>query len=166
MSRNLEKATGRKSQADCFTVSVDGVDTCPCCNRLLTHDNTRRHHVREHIEGGLSIRWNVIAICASCHVTIHGGTEEDMYTLNTKAKNALIARYGLLSLLQYPVWREWLRMVCPSTITQVRAINNEIKSVFAGIKPMKYEDALVVNLSEAMFWGARVTQDKFAIESI
>jgi len=166
MSRDLTKATGKRSQADCYFVSVDGVDICPCCNRPLKPADTRRHHVREHVEGGLSIRWNVIAICASCHVAIHAGSEEDVYILNTRAKNALVARYGFLNLLQYPVWRKLLRVIAPTSLSQIRAINAETKKGFANIEPLPYQDMLNTDVDLTFALTVCVAQDEFVIPKI
>ena len=165
MSRNLNKATDRKSQADCYFVSRDGVDVCPCCGKKLNQANTRRHHAREHIEGGLSIRWNVIAICASCHVVIHGGTKEDVFALNQKARHVLVSRFGLLNLLQYPIWRDYLRMTKPTNLEQIKVINREIKKVFADIGPMDYSEAQTTDVESSMFLAVLFTKDKLMPES-
>lgn len=102
----------------------------------------KRHHAVGHAEGGLSERWNVIAICASCHVTIHAGTNKDSYELTMRAKGVLLAKFGLLHWLQEGWVRDMVRSMNPVGLAEYRRLDRIIKNGFGkDTTVMPFEDA-------------------------
>lgn len=127
--RKIGQVCDKRSQARCYWLDLkDNLFRCPCCDRMPEVAEAKRHHSVAHADGGLSERWNVIAICASCHVTIHAGTNKDSYELNMRARNALLAKFGLLHWIQEGWARDLVRSMKPIGLAEYRRLDRILKN--------------------------------------
>ena len=74
---------------------------CPCCLRYVSENETvcSGHHVVWKMDGGHSLRWNLLRICQVCHGTVTvvvGEPGEEAYRIHMACVGYMLARYGLL----------------------------------------------------------------------
>lgn len=103
-----------------------------CVGCMGTHEKEdgHRHHVLEHSLGGLSEKFNVLMVCASCHVVLHNGTRNDRKRIWRRLYSYMGSLYGLLFLLQWPTYYEGTKAdlaAKPLTLKEFRQLNEWVK---------------------------------------
>lgn len=77
-----------------------------------------------HVDGGLTVKWNMLLICVRCHALAH---------VDTNMRNRLMIymrrRYGILFAFQYPEMKANLRRHGDRcTLSEWRVANAKIKA--------------------------------------